>query len=71
MVCIVKTLRVRTQDKLFTGTSVYGSVTVLRFHIFVKVPVVCLSPALQNFTLKTQDSEVLTPVGSVHLCTQL
>lgn len=71
MVSIVKTLRVRTQNKLFTGTSVYGSVTVLKFHIFVKVLVLCRSPAVQNFTLKTSESETLSPVVSVYLCIQI
>lgn len=56
-----KTLRVRTRNKLFTGTSVYGSVTVLKFHIFVKALVLCRSPAVQDFTLKTSDSETPTP----------
>lgn len=67
MVSTVKTLVVRAQNKLFTGTSVYGSVTVLTFHIFVKVPVLCCGPAAWNFTLKTQESERLSPSASVRL----
>lgn len=34
MVSVVKTLRVGTPNKLLTPISVYGSVTVSRFHIF-------------------------------------
>lgn len=68
MVSTVKTLGVRTQNKLFTGTSVYESVTVLTFHIFVKVPVLRWSPAAQNFTLKTQKSAFPSPLASVHPC---
>lgn len=71
MVSIVKTLRVRTQNKLFTGTSVYGSVTVLTFHIFAKAPVLCWSTAAQNFTLKTRESETLISAASLHLRVQI